>query len=282
MSLHLACDAEPADRPRSGRAGRRWLLAALSVLQPLYLPVDRAVAESSTDERPAWAMRLETSPPETIDLLLTDRIELSHRTSQAVMREVERVLSGLGAAVRWQRSKAVEVDAFQPRSIEIVLSARRPEDAGQNRRTMGIAFPAHGPGLASGGLAIVFPYKIAEVVTPIRQRTGPMVAVPRGRYFSQALGRVIAHEVIHIVLPEHPHSTGGLMNATQNRRAFAAHEPVIDKGCARAFQAALLQPRHPDPSRVATVERVDSRRRPMTRPMRDSPPPGRFPPPFRK
>jgi len=273
-------DGIPVGSRHARREVRCLLIATLLLILQLDLAADAALAGSAGRGRPAQAMGLQSSPPDAIDLLLTDRIGLSRRTRQSVLREVERVFAGLGARVHWHQSRSDLKDSDENRGLEIVLSSERPEDAGQNRRTMGIAFAAPGPRFTSGGLAIVFPYKVAEVVSPVATYRSAGVAATRGQYFSQALGRVIAHEIIHILLPEHPHSSGGLMNATQNRSAFIAREPVIDEGCARAFHHALLRPQDSAAPRIVTAAINNLRRRAMTRLVSGRPPTIVVPPSF--
>jgi len=203
--------------------------------------------------------RLQSSSLRNIDLLLTGRIGLSSKTTDAVMKEVGGILSELGARAVWHRAELGEPQYVPKGRIHIVLSPERPEDSGHDRSTMGIAFASPRSGLATGGLAVVFPYKIAEVVSPTPKSRNLTFAVTRGPFFSQALGRVIAHEIIHVTIPDHPHSSGGVMNATQNRRTFTELEPVLDDAYARAFRAAL-QRFHLQPlSEVATAAAIGHR-----------------------
>jgi hypothetical protein len=66
---------------------------------------------------------------------------------------------------------------------------------------------------------------------------------PSGDELAKAVGRVVAHEVIHAVATEHPHGPGGLMNATLSSRALL--EPVLEVSpvcaCAAAEGVARLQ-----------------------------------------
>lgn len=64
---------------------------------------------------------------------------------------------------------------------------------------------------------------------------------------ARALGRVVAHEVVHAVAPDHPHGAG-LMNHSLSRAMLLGPRRPLGDQCAQSVQAALRQP--PVPSRT--------------------------------
>lgn len=56
---------------------------------------------------------------------------------------------------------------------------------------------------------------------------------------STALARILAHEVVHLVAPDHPHASAGLMVAKMRRSLLLKRQPRFDPVCARAFRRAL-------------------------------------------
>lgn len=50
-----------------------------------------------------------------------------------------------------------------------------------------------------------------------------------------ALGRVIAHEVVHAVAPQLPHATRGLLSATLNRYQLVHERPLLDGDSLNGF-----------------------------------------------
>ena len=54
-----------------------------------------------------------------------------------------------------------------------------------------------------------------------------------------ALARIIAHEVVHVVAPDHPHATSGLMVAQLRRRSLVRRNARVDPACALAYREAL-------------------------------------------
>jgi hypothetical protein len=59
------------------------------------------------------------------------------------------------------------------------------------------------------------------------------------REFGVALGRVVAHELIHAVTPDRPHVRGGLMAERMGRPLLLAPRLAIDTVTAEAFRQAL-------------------------------------------
>jgi hypothetical protein len=64
-------------------------------------------------------------------------------------------------------------------------------------------------------------------------------AVDLERTLGLALGRVVAHEVIHSVAPEEPHSRSGLMSHSMNQTLLSSGKAPLDARCARAFLSGL-------------------------------------------
>jgi hypothetical protein len=74
----------------------------------------------------------------------------------------------------------------------------------------------------------------------------------------RALGRVVAHEVIHSIAPDEPHSKNGLMGHSMNRAFLLSDDPPLDARCGRAFLAALTagSPRVPAEANAAALASV--------------------------
>jgi hypothetical protein len=71
-----------------------------------------------------------------------------------------------------------------------------------------------------------------------------------------ALARVVAHEVVHAIAPDAPHSHGGLMNHSLNRAFLLGPRSPLTGPCARAFLdqlQALPAPRSRTPSSRSSV-----------------------------
>jgi hypothetical protein len=78
-------------------------------------------------------------------------------------------------------------------------------------------------------------------------RDGELPAAGLDRDLGLALGRVVAHEVIHAIAPDEPHARNGLMSHAMNRTFLVSEKAPLDGRCGRAFLAALAarKPRVP-------------------------------------
>lgn len=120
--------------------------------------------------------------------------------------------------------------------IQVILSPSLPEIWGFDETVMGAVLSA-GRELP-GALIVIFPARVAQVVGaqktlkfPRRARRDPRVA--------RALARVIAHEVIHAVAPDHLHGENGLMRDRQSRASLLEPGSEVDSACLAAFETRL-------------------------------------------
>jgi hypothetical protein len=109
-----------------------------------------------------------------------------------------------------------------------------------------------GPQLASGPVVlgatgdVRSPSSVVWVRVPnvraalglLRSRAVLSLSPPERRQLAVAIGRVIAHEVVHARVPALPHSTG-LMSGTLNRQQLTGGSIPIETEVALALQAAL-------------------------------------------
>ena len=77
------------------------------------------------------------------------------------------------------------------------------------------------------------------------------------RELALALARVVAHEVVHSIAPDEPHSHRGLMSHSLNRSFLLGKGAPLDPQCAAAFLVRLAAlapaPVGPNPSALRTV-----------------------------
>ncbi len=78
-------------------------------------------------------------------------------------------------------------------------------------------------------------------------------AVSEWQEVGVALGRVVAHELIHSIVPEQPHAPDGLMHQSLGRAFLRAKQVRVDGRCARAFRSRLVARRAPDGTLQTTI-----------------------------
>lgn len=165
---------------------------------------------------------------------MTDRIGLSPTMAKATKGEIRRILGTLGAAASWLAGPQNRQIYFPSREIQIVLSSSPPSAWGLPDNVMGLVVPTASRPRRE---IIIFPLWLTQVLGP------PYDERPPGQIedlrFAHSLARIIAHEVVHAVAPEHPHATSGLMHGQQNRATLLNEGMAIDPVCAEAFRSGL-------------------------------------------
>jgi len=161
--------------------------------------------------------------------------------------EARSLLRKMGATVTWRRADADE--PARPGEVRVILLDRAAASSG--KAVLGATPPrfevapfvwVHVPGVR--GVIGLEPRGSAFTMPP-----------PASRTLAIALGRVVAHELVHALAPSVPHGTG-LMSAALTYRQLTAPSIPFDIEVGLAVQAALrgdpLGPR-PDTGALAAA-----------------------------
>ena len=167
--------------------------------------------------------------PKRLELALFDRVGLTRKTTEQMRHEVEEIFSSLGTEIGWPDPGAVPAVAAGSTRIQIILIPSAPRAWRLEEGTMGAVFRSEAPVERT----YVFP------VAVMRALGGRRDDLFYNRRLARALGRVIGHEVIHAIAPDHPHVAEGLMRERQNRFWLLRSELSVDPLCAEAFLAHL-------------------------------------------
>lgn len=146
--------------------------------------------------------------------------------------EVSTLLAAAGLAIRWREVAPGRGFENSGGEIPVILL---PSDL-RNRlgeRVLGLVIGNHR-----------FPSPIWISVPNVRWVLGVQDADARTRRVAveRALGRVIAHEVVHAFAPEHPHAALGLMGRSVNMRLLTGEAGALDQDCLSAVARALRSP----------------------------------------
>lgn len=160
-----------------------------------------------------------------------DPADVAAGSGASARDEAKRLLAGMGLDVRWRVCRPDELAiAGEVRVILLdrgAVTARRASVLGATPRTPGEQphLWVHVPGVrASLGLG---PRDASLAEFPARCRVGV------------AIGRVIAHEVVHVVAPGVPHGRG-LMASRFSTRELTTGETPVEPEVALAVRTALL------------------------------------------
>jgi hypothetical protein len=218
-----------------GGAGRQRITVGGVVLAAALAGVDAGAAQ------PLYAGG---GGPPRIDLVWFDPLNVLPPDVQAVGREVQAVFDDVGVETTWTRGAADEPTS--PPQVNVVFLAALPSPA----------LPAATLGVVTVGRNI----RTLWIVVPNVLRTLGVVADrgPLGRHeaaaVARALGRVVAHEVVHLAAPRLGHTREGLMQASLDRSSLVNGELLLDAASRRAVFPALA--RLADPTRRLSARTI--------------------------
>ncbi len=166
-----------------------------------------------------------------LHLVWFDPADVASGSEAVAQAEASALLSSMGAAVRWRRSASSEV--IRGGEVWVTLLGTGPQ-------------PASGPLVLGAtakreGVASVVWIRVPNVRAAVgisRTRSFAALTPVERHALGVALGRVIAHEIVHARVPSVPHGTG-LMSETLTRRQLTADSISFEPEVAFALQAAL-------------------------------------------
>ncbi len=160
-----------------------------------------------------------------------------HELTRNMMRhELATLLRPAGLAISWRRTPPHgETDADEVRVV-LLRSAGR----GADRGALGSARPR---GLIAATIWLYVPTVAATLeVDSEAVATSP----DEQRLMGIALGRVLAHEVVHVLAPEREHARAGLMRASLHPHHLTSGSAAVEADCRTALLAGarawLAQP----------------------------------------
>jgi hypothetical protein len=248
----LAWRAEPAGAEEEANEG-----AALASSTPRpTVPLEPDVPESperacspmgslgqpegfSTGDLPAAPLS-EPQVSRRLRLMFYDVNHAAPRAYESMTSEVQRIFSDLEVAVSWQR--AALGDATSPDQIQVILLNTSGPDRGSSRRVLGATRRGGGRAVWAFLPNVAFTLGVAPEAEAWSMR--------EREEMGRALGRVIAHELVHVVWPERPHAESGLMRQELNRGILVGLGVRFDPETTRGFPRALLVEHRP-PASVA-------------------------------
>jgi hypothetical protein len=170
--------------------------------------------------------------PPTLRLAWVDPTGVAATVQTTARAEAAKMLARVGAAVAWRRGEAGEV--IDPGEIHVVLLG----NAGYRETDEPLVLGATS---ARQGAARVLWVRVPAVRAALGLPEGrPLVLLSAMDRIGvgTAIGRVVAHEVVHALVPSMPHGRG-LMSSRLSRRELIGARPPVDVEASLAFVAAL-------------------------------------------
>jgi hypothetical protein len=195
--------------------------------------ISRGATTAALRDLPARLPQLGLVVYDIHDLIQTRYADLVLETS-AIFRE-------MGVDTGWRRGGLGTVHGSGPlREIPVILLAEAPGRLKSQRDVLGL-IPKDQPAA------------IWVFVDNVRLAIGPLAAAD-GRQLALAIGRVVAHEMVHSLAPQLGHTRSGLMKHALDRDALVGPARPSHSECAAAVRAALnLGPPAPGVSAAAAA-----------------------------
>ena len=168
--------------------------------------------------------------PSVLRLVWLDPAGVGVGAEPAARDEIRSLLVKMGATVSWRHGHAGEPD--RPGEVRVILLDRAAANSG--KAILG-ATPSR---FEIAPFVWVHVPSVCAVIGLDPRRSGFGMPLPESRVLAIALGRVVAHELVHALAPSVPHGTG-LMSAELTRRQLTASSIPFDAEVGMAVQAAL-------------------------------------------
>jgi len=184
-----------------------------SVVVSVLVMLSSAMARAETPgPHPSRSESAGHRSPIALSLTWCDGNKLLPRGYETMTEEVKTIFQSIGVEVSWKRADggAPKRDA---RNIMVVLMPNQPTGWGLPNHVMGVAV---GKGKKERSVFIFYPSLLRALGR--KGRRDP--SVRETRELAIALGRVVAHEVVHAVAPSAPHTDRGLMNGWLMRKSL--------------------------------------------------------------
>jgi hypothetical protein len=144
--------------------------------------------------------------------------------------EVRSILGAAGVDVVWQKGAA---DPLAPGEIAVILLDAEPGRVAMRPDVMGCVIKGDRPSVLWVNLTTVARMLGLDASSRIawsgRER----------QQVATALGRVVAHEIVHVIAPQLPHATEGLLSATLDRHHLVYQRLRLDGDSADGFLRSI-------------------------------------------
>jgi hypothetical protein len=167
-------------------------------------------------------MRMDERRAATTTLVWVDLTRRAPLPAAWVQQEAARLLRQGGLEGAWRSGAANEV--LQPGELAVILLERRGS-TGRAPLVMGACDP-------SSGTPAVWVF-LDDVKRTLGYPAGVPLPARETLLLARAVGRVVAHELIHMAVPDLGHADTGLMSARLDRRDLLSRGLIVDRDTRR-------------------------------------------------
>ena len=203
-----------------------WPRLALAASLPALLAVDVAAEE----------------PLAEVSLLWVEAIKVPQAVRGAMTAEAEEILGPLGVRLVWRKGGTeTESGPDELRVVPLAPAARRAPTG----RVLGATSTGSGP------RTIWIDYENVAWVAGTSADRLVSAGFAERRRVGVAMGRVLAHEVVHALVPELPHAMAGLMGV--HLQGALERSVSLDAATRQAVRTAVAAARRPEGETTASA-----------------------------
>jgi hypothetical protein len=203
-----------------------WSRLALASSLPALLAVPVAAGEPDLQATVLWV----------------EAVTVPGSVRDAMIREAADILGRVGVRLRWRSGPPGTESALEELRVVPVTTSRTRTKSG---RMLGATSTDEGP------RTIWIDYANVAWVAGTTTESLVSAGFPERRRVGVAMGRVIAHEVIHALVPDLPHAGEGVMG---ERLLGSLEKPAsLDPGTCEAVRKALAEARRPEGEATASA-----------------------------
>lgn len=222
-------------------------VALVSTLSPLGVE-----AEGVGPAPPLVERDLEAPRVPVLRIAWMDVADAAPGLSSIALAETKAIFSRMGLDVVWRRASVDEI--ARPGEVRVILLKTGSVDRVHRRHNLGAT-----PVSPSDVPHVWIHVPSIRAVLGLPQRPSPDLMPTHARQtLGLALGRVVAHEVVHAVTPSLPHGRG-LMSALLTRRQLTTDRVVVELDVTLAVQAALRGSPAPGSAEVGLLAATGAR-----------------------
>jgi len=223
-------------RPRGAPAVAIGVLGAALGLAPWSRAADGREAGPDLETRPSSLPPAAPTerPPADIVLVWYDPLEALPAGRDVMARETRTIFAGVGVRVSWRDGDGGTFGEGPTPEFAVILLPDDPAPARAQQRIMGLTLKKQGPSRSMW----LFLSNVRWTLGLDPRRMAPPADL-EWEDVGRALGRVLAHELIHAILPDEPHAARGLMNHSLDRRFLLRRAVTVDRRSARVLRARL-------------------------------------------
>jgi hypothetical protein len=189
-------------------------------------------ASASTMSAPVTAESADVRLVPRIKVVWFDPHDLLGDDFELVTQEVSRIFEAVDIEIAWYRSNGTQALRY-PGEILSVLLPGGPHGWPEEALVMGTVNRKY-----QSVLRVFYGNVMRTLDLPSNTALESYPATERA-LIAAAVGRVLAHELIHAVDPQHPHAEQGLFRASLNKNDLTEADLVIDPASAAALHRAL-------------------------------------------